>query len=189
MKSFTTPEDLAAYIQQIGDSTIPFVIAIDGYGGSGKSTLGKTLKQLMPDTMIIETDNFIKYPHEPNVFEHDWSAIEGNVLSRLKNDHEVVTKEYDWNTLGPKKEVQTIKHFVIVEGISLLADKYVGYFDLKIWVDCPYEIALERGKRRDKEEQGTDHDELWDTVWGPGSIRYFQKVRPDLKADILFKTY
>lgn len=188
MKTFTSPEDLAVHIQYLDNVTTPFVIAIDGYGGSGKSTLGKALKQLLPSAMIIETDNFIKYPHEPNVFEHDWLSIERNVLSRLKNDEKVVTKEYDWNTLSPIKEIQQIKDFVIVEGISLLDDRYVDYYDLKIWIDCPYEVALERGKKRDKEEQGTNHDELWDTVWGPGSKRYFQRSRPDLKADVLFKT-
>lgn len=189
MKTFNIPEELAVYIQQIDDSAQPFVIAIDGYGGSGKSTLSKELKQLLPNALAIETDNFIKYPHETNVFEHDWMAIEKDVLARLKTDDSVVTKAYDWNTLGPKKESQPVGHFVIVEGISLLDEKYVNYYDLKIWIDCPYEIALERGKKRDKEEQGTDHDELWETVWGPGSRQYFQRVRPDLKADVLFKTY
>lgn len=189
MKTLTKVDDLVDYIRQKFSSKNPVIIAVDGYGGSGKSTLCKRLKLALSNSMIIQTDDFIKYPHEPNVFEHDWTAIEDNVLKRLKTDQEVITKAYDWNTLSLKNEKHSVERVVLVDGIGLLDRKYSEYFDLKIWIDCPYEVALERGKRRDKEEQGSDHDELWETVWGPGSQRYFKSMRPDLSADILFSTY
>jgi uridine kinase len=189
MKLYTKAKNLSDYIISIANSTIPFVIAVDGFGGSGKSSLCKELSNLLPDAMTIQTDDFIKYPHKPNVFDHDWSAIESKVLKRLKKDTKVITKTYDWNALGPANEQHDVKHFVLVDGIGLLESKYIDYFDLKIWIDCPYEIALARGKKRDKEEQDIDHDLLWDKVWGPGSKLYFKRARPDLNADLLFRTY
>jgi len=188
VKTFNTANDVAEYINSLSNDKGPIIIAVDGYGGSGKSTLCKELTKLIPDSMTIQTDDFIKYPHAPNDFEHDWTAIENIVLKKLKTASEVTTATYDWNSLGPKAETQDVKHIVLIDGIGLLEEKYLHYYDVKIWIDCPYETALDRGKKRDKEEQGSDHDELWDTVWGPGSKLYFDRAHPDTKADILYQT-
>lgn len=183
-------EQLSDLIAKKAKSTKPLVVAVDGYGGSGKSSLCKQLKKNLPSVLTIQTDDFIKYPHKPNVFEHDWVAIENNVLKILQDGAtQVTTKTYDWNTLSAAKEMNHVPDVVIVDGIGLLESKYAKYFDLKIWMDCPYEVALGRGKKRDKEEQGVDHDDLWDNVWGPGSQDYFERARPDLNADVLFKSY
>jgi uridine kinase len=188
MKSFTTTKGLSDYIIKTSEAFSPYVIAVDGFGGSGKSTLCNHLSKLLTDSMIIQTDDFIKSPHEPNVFEHDWQAIEDKVLKRIKTDNAITVKIYDWHILGAIPDVKAaIKRYVLIDGIGLLESKFTQYFDLKIWMDCPYELALERGKKRDKEEQGVDHDELWDTIWGPGSQDYFKRARPDLRADVLFK--
>jgi len=167
----------------------PFVIAVDGFGGAGKSSLCRRLIELLPDCGTIQIDDFIVFPHEPNVFDHDWHGIEDKVLKRLKRDEKVVTKTYDWHTLGPVAQTQPVRQYMLIDGIGVLDPKYAVYFDFKIWMDCPFELSLERGKRRDKVDQGADHDELWDTVWGPGEKQYFERVRPDLLADVLFRTY
>jgi uridine kinase len=190
MITFADPIELSKYIISISNETYPYVIAIDGFGGSGKSNLSRQLLKLLRDGLIIQTDDFIKYPHETNVFEHDWEAIENKVLKRLKEVTSVTTKTYDWHTLKAVTDEQsTIQKYILFDGIGLLEPKYLKYYNLKIWIDCPYELALERGKKRDREDQGVDHDQLWDEVWGPGSQQYFERAQPHKRADILFKTY
>jgi uridine kinase len=189
MITYTNIDDLNKLILKKSVGISPFIIAVDGFGGAGKSVLCKQLTDLLSNSIAIQTDNFIVHPHEPNVFDHDWQAIEDKVLIQAKTAKQVVIKTYDWKTLSKVPDVKVkVPKYVVVDGIGLLDPKYSRYFDLKIWIDCPYALSLERCKRRDKEE-GTDHDELWNTVWGPGEKAYFERSRPDMRADLLFKTY
>ena len=74
----------------------------------------------------------------------------------------------------------------MVEGIGLIHPEIVSFFDLTVWIDCPLEVASERGRRRDNESHNVDHDALWRDLWTPNDHDYFEKFRPDQQADVIY---
>ncbi len=74
-----------------------------------------------------------------------------------------------------------------MEGIGLVRPSLMPYFDCSVWVDIPLEVAVERGKRRDREEYKVDHDSLWDELWMPNDRDYFEKYSPKEKVDFILQ--
>jgi len=70
---------------------------------------------------------------------------------------------------------------VIVEGVSSMREELGAYWDLSIWVDCPYELRLQRGVERDGEPMRSQ----WTDVWMPEEDAYFRAQRPDRRADLI----
>ena len=62
-----------------------------------------------------------------------------------------------------------------------MRDELGTYWDFGIWVECPYEIRLQRGVQRD----GETMRERWTDVWMPEEDAYFHSQRPDRKADVI----
>ncbi|HRK21322.1 MAG TPA: hypothetical protein PLX06_05915, partial [Fimbriimonadaceae bacterium] len=58
-------------------------------------------------------------------------------------------------------------------------------FDLRIWVDAPFDASMENGMRRDRETYGLTNDAEWREVWIPNERAYFERFRPDRMADLV----
>lgn len=180
-------EELAQYIQSKASDNKRFVIAISGFGGAGKSTTSEKLSTLLSAT-LIHTDDFIA-SDQNGAFEGyhlDWKQLEGQAIEVAKTADKLTSRIYDWGSNRPVFEETSVNKFIIFEGsIWLVQDKYKNYFDLMVWVNVPQDIANARGKKRDNEVYGTDHDELWDNVWSPREKDSFDKLRPEKTADLL----
>lgn len=169
-----------------------FVIAVSGFAGSGKSSVCRLLEKALPDCSVIKADDFIRTDESGAVYghPHDYDALERSCLRRIKTDTNVIVKTYEWKTNKAVVESRNVAHYTIIDGpVGLFQDKLLRYFDLRVWIDCPLDIATARGKQRDKDEYNLDLEDLWDTVWLPEQERYYSEFRPDLKADIFYKNY
>ncbi len=58
-----------------------FIIAISGFGGSGKSTLSKQLAQILNDTTIISVDDFSL--HRQAARTQAWESLDWDRLALL----------------------------------------------------------------------------------------------------------
>ncbi|TSC61399.1 MAG: hypothetical protein Athens041674_789 [Parcubacteria group bacterium Athens0416_74] len=74
---------------------------------------------------------------------------------------------------------------LIIEGVGLFRPELMKYFAYTIWVDCPLEEAVARGKKRDKDEHHNPQDELWDGIWKKNDIEYFDTYKPNEIADVI----
>ena len=72
--------------------------------------------------------------------------------------------------------------YLIVEGISSYHPDIAKYYDYKIWVDTPIELAKQRGHARNGSNENAQH---WD-LWSKNDLAYKSKYRPDEVADISF---
>ncbi len=169
-----------------------FVIVISGFAGSGKSSVCRLLEKALLDCSVIKVDDFIRTDESGAVYghSHDYDALEKHCLRSIKSDTNVIVKTYEWKTNKAVVESRKVAHYTIIDGpVSLFQDKLLRYFDLKVWIDCPLELATARGKQRDKDEYNVDLEELWDTVWLPEQEQYYREQRSELKADIIYKNY
>jgi uridine kinase len=154
------------------------ILAIDGYGGSGKSALADALASRLRNASIVRTDDFAR----PTVLGWDWRRLQDQVLDPIQRDRPGRYQRHDWTTdsLAEWHEVP-VGGTVLIEGVSSMRKEFGRYWDLGIWVSCSYEIRLARGILRD----GEANRRQWVEVWIPEEDRYFHEQRPDLRADIL----
>ena len=154
------------------------IVAIDGYGGSGKSELADRLARKLAGASVVRSDDLAR----PNVRGWEWERMRAQVLEPLMNDLPGHYQRYDWDTDRPSEWYDVpVGGTLIVEGVSSMRDELGKYWDLAIWLDCPYDTRLRRGLERDGETMRSQ----WTDVWIPEEDAYFNAQRPDRKANLI----
>lgn len=168
------------------DKTV--IIAIEGFGGSGKTTLAKKLRDALGDAYIISIDDFIIKTKltEPSLDKgvFDRERLEQQVLIPAKTGRDIAYQKLIWvtDTLSEPVIVSRVA-YLIVEGISSYHPNIAKYYDYKIWVDTPIELAKERGHARDGSNENAQH---WD-LWAENDLKYQQKYHPEQRADFVIE--
>lgn len=181
-----TLSELTSAIKQSDKQHKPVLIAIEGFGGSGKSTSAEKLKQLLPNAEAIKIDAFIlKEPAqnaEPWEQVFDRKRLEQQVLEPASNDQRVSYQRLDWakNALSPSVELPKVD-YLIIDGISSYHPDIEHYYDFKIWVEAPIEVAKQRGQQRDSDNENAV---LWDK-WARCDLDYQEKYHSEKRADFI----
>jgi uridine kinase len=173
------------------------LVAIDGPGGSGKSALARSLRMTLDEAdvsvSVVEVDDFYlpsaarsrEGPSEkPIGGDFDWRRLRDQVLEPLRRGQSARYDRYDWakDELSDMGEVLP-GGVVLVEGIYSNRRELTGFYDLRIWVECPRELRLTRGLERDGETARS----RWEQDWMPSEDRYIQEHRPQDLADIVVR--
>ncbi len=160
------------------------LIGIEGFGGSGKTTISQQLADKLGASYIIHIDDFIvkEKLDEPDwdtgVFDH--ARLEKQVLIPASSGRQITYQKllYEPNRLGEPITVPPVQ-YIIIEGISCYVPSIRQYYDFTIWVDTPIRIAKSRGIARDG-THGSAAD--WE-AWAQIDIKYQKKYHPELAAD------
>lgn len=161
-----------------------FLIAIDGFGGSGKSILARDLKKYLDKiakTTIVEIDDF----HDPDLKRKDRKRLLRQVIIPLKEGKKAKYQRYDWGTkqLAEWNEIEP-NGVVIIEGLPSMHPD-LGKYDFTIWLNMPQEEAAKRGINRDLNEYKVDTKEQWEKDWMPQEKEYVEKFNPETRADVV----
>jgi len=179
-------EELASDIKSQAHSKKPVLIGVEGFGGSGKSTIAGQLSELLGGSYIVNIDDFIV---KEKITEPSWDKggfdrkrLEQQVLIPATTQQPVSYQELLWatDTLSEPKVVPPVD-YLIVEGISSYHPDIAHYYDYKVWIDTPIEIAKERGHARDGSNENAQH---WD-LWAANDLRYQEKYHPEQVADFV----
>lgn len=177
----------------------PFVVAIDGLSGAGKTTLVSHLSN-EPSIYVLHIDDYIverdrRYqtgqpePVEYYVLQWDVSRLERELFRPLRNGiTELTLPRYVYERDIIAEEIVDISfaHTVVVEGIFLQRPEWRSYFDYVIYLDCPRKVRYERALNRDTYlGDPTARLEKYKRRYWPGEDLYLQHVDPKRGADIV----
>jgi len=163
----------------------PFVVAVAGGSGSGKTTVARAIGAALPPgaSVTLEQDHYYRdrseLPFEERVkvnYDHP-DAIEFELLQHHVDElvarRAVDRPSYDFSAHGRRAERVHLDPapIVIVEGILALSlPEMRARYDLKIFVDTDADIRLMRRIRRDLEERGRSFAQV--------RAQYYESVRP-----------
>lgn len=125
------------------------VIAVDGRGGAGKSTLAATLAGELGDIPVVHTDDFASW-EEPLEW---WPRMVEQVLRPIAAGEIAKFQRKDWGTgkLREWIELPLQPPAILLEGVTSSRSEFDPYLALRIWVETPRELCLQRGLERDGE--------------------------------------
>lgn len=163
-----------------------FLIAIEGFGGSGKSTFAVSLKEGLGSAFVVNIDDFIV---KERITDPSWDKgafdrrrLEKQVLIPASGNQPVSYQRMIWETNLLSEPIIVPKvDFLIVEGISSYHPDIAHHYGFKIWIDTPIEVARDRGRARDGDNENAQH---WD-LWAASDLAYQEHFHSELVADLV----
>ena len=168
-------DDVVARIRALpGDVRL---VAVDGCGGAGKSTLAARLAADLGDCPVLHTDDFASW-EQPLDW---WPRMLAEAIQPLADGRAARFRRSEWGTsrLGDLVTVDPAP-FVVVEGVSASRIEWAHLLSFAIWVETPRDIRLRRGLGRD----GDAARPLWER-WMAEEDDYVARDRPDARADVV----
>lgn len=179
--------EISASIKENLIAKQPVLIAIEGYGGSGKSTFAAELSAELENCFVINIDDFIIKEMQSDALKSNFDRrrLEDQVLEPLANGLKASYQRLIWDTNSMSDPVQIPdSKYVIVEGVSSYSPEIEHYYDFKIWVEASPSVAQSRGSERDR-KLGNNNDELWDG-WTSTYTDYKNLHHIKEKADFIY---
>lgn len=153
------------------------IVAVDGPGGAGKSSLAGRLANEL-EAPVIHTDDFASWENPSDW----WPELIVNALEPLAAGKPARYRPSRWG--GEEREPVEIEpgEFVIVEGVTASREAFRAYLAYSIWIETPRELRLRRGLDRD----GAEALPQWEQ-WMAAEDRYVECERPAERADCVVR--
>lgn len=166
---------------KVGNTTF---IAVDGHGGSGKTSLAKLIGEKL-EAQVLHTDDFASWDNPLNW----WPDVIEKVFKPVANGANTLSYQPAswWENHHPDPvENQQVTKFMILEGVSSSRKEFSDYISLSIFVDTPEDECLRRGIERDR-STGKSEEELTNIwrEWIEEENKHFEKDNPKAHADVM----
>lgn len=178
--------DIAKFIDDAEPKNREYVtIAIDGRGASGKSALARFLGRELDGFTIINGDDFFEpHDHEITWGEFNEDRFREEVLVPVNLGlREFTIRPFDFprGELGPPKHLNINRGMIIERCFTF---ELPVEWDIRIWVETPKKVCLERGLRREGAKVlGERAKAAWSQIWQPLESRYIENLQPLQIAD------
>ena len=178
---------------------------ISGIDASGKGLIASKLRDNLEAeglrTALISADDWLNLPSvrfsDTNPGRHFYEnslrldEMFGSLVLPLKRDRQVdlVADTAEETADSFRRGTYSLHDIdvILLEGIFLFKEKYREVFDLKIWIECSFAIALERAVRRSQEGLGREETiKVYETVYFPAQRHHFLIDDPFASADLTF---
>lgn len=155
------------------------LVAIDGRGGSGKSTFARLLADKL-QASIVQTDDFAGWD---NTLDW-WPLFIEKVFDPICEGAKTLSYERSkwWENHHPEPvKNQRVTPIMILEGVSSLRKEFRPYISVGIFIDTPKEVCLQRGLDRDEGnntgKSTADLTKIWEE-WQRDENEYFARDDP-----------
>jgi uridine kinase len=202
--------DPLAHVADVIHTRVPapsapaLLVALSGIDGSGKSTLARELVQrLERDGLRVAGVGVDPWQHPQTVrfggpdrglhfYRHAvrFDAMFAELVTPLVRDRgidlEIAGIRSDRDIYEPLAYHYGAVDVVLLEGIFLLQPAFDARFDLRVWIDCSFETALERALHRNAEDRPLDalRDD-YEFVYHAAQRHHIACDRPRDRADVL----
>ena len=165
---------------ELGASTP--IILIDGRAGSGKSTLGESLK----NQLFKDGDSLPRLIHMDDLYE-GWDGLEAgvDVLNRLilgpvSKGVAAHWQEWDW-ALGERVKWREFRGGtpLIIEGVGALNRVSAQFSNIRVWLEVDESIRYERWVTRE------GNDSHWPS-WAAQELEFYARERSNELATLVF---
>ena len=122
------------------------LVAVDGPGGSGKSTFARELSEAAAGAPVVHTDDFAAADNPIDW----WPRLLEQVIEPLARGEAAHYQRYDWpsETLAEWHTIEPAA-IVIIEGVSAGRSEWAAHLSYLIWIETPRVERLRRGVERD----------------------------------------
>lgn len=182
------------------------LVGISGIDASGK---GYVSSRLVPQleaggcrVALINVDGWLNLPYVrfsgSNPGEHFYhhalrleEMFEGLVLPLEQNRNVDVTIDFEEETatnFRPHTYAFERIDIILLEGIFIFKRKFVQHFDLRIWIECSFQTALQRAIARGQEDLTPAATiAAYQSIYFPAQLLHFEMDEPRQTADLLFR--
>lgn len=164
----------------------PRIVAVDGRGASGKSTLAGVLLGAVPRSAVVHTDDVAW--HEPLFGWGDLLA--DDVLRPVRAGRALEYRPTQWVARGRAGSIDVPLglDLLVIEGTGASHREQADLIDATVWVQADFALAEERGIARDV-EQGVNGDReqaaaFWHD-WMAAELEFFARQRPWERACVV----
>jgi uridine kinase len=181
------------------------LVAISGIDGSGKgfitAKLAEALRAKSLNVALISADDWLNLPHvcinPDNYAEYFYAhAIRfdemfAQLILPLRQNREIdiTADRADAKATTFRKHRYQFREIdvVLLEGIFLFKPQYRHHFDLRLWIDCSFECAVERAIKRGQEGlPPAETIRAFHTIYFPAQQIHLSRDNPRQATDIIF---
>jgi hypothetical protein len=172
-------------VQQLRDASPditgrPQVIAIDGRGGAGKTTLAERLCKVVPNSATVHTDDVAW-----NLAYFDWGAVLlENILKPLHRGEAVDFRPGAWTAHGRPGSITVPAgaDVIWVEGTGIICDEIAPWLDASVWMQGDLDeqerlLAVRDGDSLEQSEHVAN--------WLLEEVPFMLRERPWSRADMI----
>jgi uridine kinase len=161
------------------------VLAIDGHGGSGKSTIAAAVAGAT-GAALVHTDDFFRSvgaaqgEQRPLESYYDWQRLRAQALEPLRARRGASFRRFDWDLGSGLDGVVSVEpaELIVVEGVFSASPELADQVDRAVFVDTPEPERLRRLRGRVAPEE-------WDDEWLRAEQAYFRLIRPPSSFDLI----
>jgi uridine kinase len=185
------------------DRNAPFLIALDGGSGSGKSTIASLVGEELGAALIPSDDFFaaditdaewdLRTPEMRAGGAIDWRRLRREALEPLLAAKPAKWRRFDFEagalpngtyrmrTDFVAREPRTV---IVLEGAYSCRPELADLIDLSVLIDAPLKVRHERLARREDKTFVNS----WHARWDAAEEYYFTKIRPGSSFDLVVAT-
>ncbi|MFJ7648693.1 uridine kinase [Lysinibacillus sp. NPDC097279] len=181
----------------------PLIVAIDGLGGAGKTTVVKELVGTLENEYIINVlhidDYIVESEKRYNTGNEEWFEyyflqwdieLIKKCLLKIHNNHQELTLPFynrATNTVINSKRLFVSNSILLIEGVFLQRNEWREFYDYTIFLECPKHVREERVLKRDSYigDVSAIRKKYEERYWVAEDY-YLTKEQPLQKADLLW---
>ena len=160
------------------------IIGINGLDCSGKTYFSKSLKNYFTDVGVSVAVVDIDLYNIKAIEDHIYALFSKQFTNK---DLEMYYSQIIDFNLARKKILELIDNYsiTIIEGIFIYKKEFVDLFDIKVFLEIDYQIAIERFQLRQKRNNDTRSMKIFEEIWAPTHFRYLKEIEPKNLSDVV----